>query len=192
MELCDWVVVVDQFNQAETIKIDSIQFNGIRQDLFGEAALHPDQEVKTLRLLEYHHLRLVYDTVSKKFYDTSYWMDQQWKNSHTLFAGISSDATVEKRQILLEKNQLNIETKSIFQLLISEAVHPFYIFQLLSVTLWMVDTYYYYATAVLVLSVTSVAVNLIETYRNTKRMSKMAKFLCQVDVYRNQKCILSD
>jgi cation-transporting P-type ATPase 13A2 len=41
--------------------------------------------------------------------------------------------------------------------------HPFYIFQIASLVLWSFDQYYYYAAAIFVISVGSIATSLIET-----------------------------
>lgn len=42
-------------------------------------------------------------------------------------------------------------------------LHPFYIFQIASLTLWSLDEYYYYAIAIFLMSVGSITATLIET-----------------------------
>jgi len=42
-------------------------------------------------------------------------------------------------------NSLDVPVKPYHVLFIEEVLHPFYIFELLSVTFWMMDEYYYYA-----------------------------------------------
>ena len=42
---------------------------------------------------------------------------------------------------------------SIGTLLVKEVLNPFYVFQIASVILWLADEYYYYAIAIIVMSV---------------------------------------
>lgn len=44
--------------------------------------------------------------------------------------------------------------------LLLQVLNPFYIFQLFSVILWSADEYYYYAVAILFMSVISIATSL--------------------------------
>lgn len=45
----------------------------------------------------------------------------------------------------------------------TQALHPFYIFQIASLVLWSLDSYYYYAICIFVMSVGSITTTLIET-----------------------------
>lgn len=47
-----------------------------------------------------------------------------------------------------------------FCLLLHQVLNPFYIFQLFSVILWSAEDYYYYATAIVIMSVISIATSL--------------------------------
>ena len=62
--------------------------------------------------------------------------------------------------------QVDVPKKSIFGILVSEILNPFYIFQVFSVALWLWDLYYYYATCIIVISTGSVAISLYETVSN--------------------------
>uniref|UniRef100_A0A8D0B4R9 Polyamine-transporting ATPase 13A3 n=1 Tax=Sander lucioperca TaxID=283035 RepID=A0A8D0B4R9_SANLU len=57
-------------------------------------------------------------------------------------------------------NEIAVKVPSVFKLLIKEVLNPFYIFQLFSVILWSADEYYYYAVAILFMSVISIATSL--------------------------------
>uniref|UniRef100_A0A671S2R8 Polyamine-transporting ATPase 13A3 n=1 Tax=Sinocyclocheilus anshuiensis TaxID=1608454 RepID=A0A671S2R8_9TELE len=58
----------------------------------------------------------------------------------------------------LNKNQQ--ETETCLNLSFSQVLNPFYIFQLFSVILWCTDEYYYYAMAIVIMSVISIATSL--------------------------------
>uniref|UniRef100_A0AAR2IZ58 Polyamine-transporting ATPase 13A3 n=1 Tax=Pygocentrus nattereri TaxID=42514 RepID=A0AAR2IZ58_PYGNA len=57
-------------------------------------------------------------------------------------------------------NEIAVKVPSLFKLLIKEVLNPFYIFQLFSVILWSADEYYYYAMAIVLMSVISIATSL--------------------------------
>lgn len=46
------------------------------------------------------------------------------------------------RTSLFGSNAIEIEAKTIGQLLMDEVLHPFYIFQIFSIILWSIDDYY--------------------------------------------------
>ena len=49
-------------------------------------------------------------------------------------------------------NDIKVSFHSIGTLLVKEVLNPFYVFQIASVILWLADEYYYYAVAIIVMS----------------------------------------
>ena len=82
--------------------------------------------------------------------------------------------------------QVDVPKKTVFEILVSEVLNPFYIFQVFSVVLWMWDNYYYYATCILVISTGSVVLSLHETMSNHNRIREMARFNCTVKLMNSQ------
>lgn len=66
----------------------------------------------------------------------------------------------EYRRLFFGVNEISVKVPSVFKLLIKEVLNPFYIFQLFSVILWSADEYYYYAIAIVFMSVISIATSL--------------------------------
>ncbi|XP_051047236.1 polyamine-transporting ATPase 13A3 isoform X2 [Phodopus roborovskii] len=60
------------------------------------------------------------------------------------------------KKLLYGVNEIAVKVPSVFKLLIKEVLNPFYIFQLFSVTLWSIDEYYYYALAIVIMSIVSI------------------------------------
>nr|XP_021499571.1 probable cation-transporting ATPase 13A3 isoform X5 [Meriones unguiculatus] len=60
------------------------------------------------------------------------------------------------RKLLYGVNEIAVKVPSVFKLLIKEVLNPFYIFQLFSVILWSIDEYYYYALAIVIMSIVSI------------------------------------
>ncbi|XP_073751498.1 polyamine-transporting ATPase 13A3 isoform X4 [Callorhinus ursinus] len=64
------------------------------------------------------------------------------------------------RKLLYGVNEITVKVPSVFKLLIKEVLNPFYIFQLFSVVLWSTDEYYYYALAIVIMSIVSIVSSL--------------------------------
>ncbi|XP_062945300.1 polyamine-transporting ATPase 13A3 isoform X3 [Cynocephalus volans] len=64
------------------------------------------------------------------------------------------------RKLLYGVNEITVKVPSVFKLLIKEVLNPFYIFQLFSVILWSIDEYYYYALAIVIMSIVSIVSSL--------------------------------
>lgn len=93
----------------------------------------------------------------------------------TKFHGLSK-VQQEQRLKIYGPNNTSIEVKSYFNLLINEVLNPFYIFQIASIALWMSDNYYYYASAIFVISVISICISLYETKRQQIALHDMAEY----------------
>ncbi|KAL4608143.1 putative cation-transporting ATPase 13A3 [Arapaima gigas] len=74
-------------------------------------------------------------------------------------AGLTKDQQDYRRSFFGE-NEIDVKVPSLFKLLIKEVLNPFYIFQLCSVILWSTDSYYYYAGAIVFMSIVSIATSL--------------------------------
>ncbi|XP_029436037.1 probable cation-transporting ATPase 13A3 isoform X2 [Rhinatrema bivittatum] len=78
---------------------------------------------------------------------------------HRHGAGLSRTAQ-EYRKLFYGANQIEVKVPSVLKLLIKEVLNPFYVFQVFSVILWSCDDYYYYASAILFMSVLSISASL--------------------------------
>ena len=54
-----------------------------------------------------------------------------------------------------------------------EVLNPFYVFQIGSMSLWAADQYVNYASCILLISIVSIVVSLIETRRQSQNLSDM-------------------
>ncbi|TQN74512.1 putative cation-transporting ATPase, partial [Colletotrichum shisoi] len=143
-----------------------------------------DPIITELRMLNYRYVRLYFNQQKDRFVMFNGWVDPNWTDPRAARAGIDSD---EKgvREVVFGNNLINIEQKSIPQLLVDEVFHPFYVFQIASLILWSLDEYYYYAVAIFLMSFGSIATTLIETRATMKRLREISRFECDVRVLRN-------
>uniref|UniRef100_A0A8C5GQZ5 Polyamine-transporting ATPase 13A3 n=1 Tax=Gouania willdenowi TaxID=441366 RepID=A0A8C5GQZ5_GOUWI len=131
----------------------------------------PAQEL-IKRFADYQPTKIRYFT----FHSTKYYWNDELQNfevltgledlqvdSFTLHSEHSeglSKSQQEYRRLFFGVNEIAVKVPSVFKLLIKEVLNPFYIFQLFSVILWSADEYYYYAMAIVFMSVISIATSL--------------------------------
>eukprot|EP01022_Parablepharisma_sp_SALTPOND_P025544 TRINITY_DN598_c0_g1_i1.p2 TRINITY_DN598_c0_g1~~TRINITY_DN598_c0_g1_i1.p2 ORF type:complete len:979 (+),score=86.34 TRINITY_DN598_c0_g1_i1:10743-13679(+) len=80
--------------------------------------------------------------------------------------------------------QIDVPYKGVGGIFLDEVLSPFYIFQIASIILWMCDTYYWYAGAILIMTVISVVAEIVETRRNLLNVRKMAMYQCNIKALR--------
>ncbi|XP_047230374.1 polyamine-transporting ATPase 13A3 isoform X2 [Girardinichthys multiradiatus] len=131
----------------------------------------PAQELIS-RFSDYQPTQIRYFT----FHSTKYYWDDGMQNFKLLngledlevscstvhsehSAGLTTNQQ-EYRRLFFGVNEITVKVPSVFKLLIKEVLNPFYIFQLFSVILWSTDEYYYYAAAIVFMSVISIATSL--------------------------------
>ncbi|XP_020494920.2 polyamine-transporting ATPase 13A3 [Labrus bergylta] len=131
----------------------------------------PAQELIS-RFSYYQPIQIRYFT----FHSTKYYWNEELQNFEVLngledlqvscstlhsehSAGLTRNQQ-EYRRLFFGVNEIAVKVPSVFKLLIKEVLNPFYIFQLFSVILWSADEYYYYAVAIVFMSVISIATSL--------------------------------
>ncbi|GKT50259.1 putative CDP-alcohol phosphatidyltransferase class-I family protein [Colletotrichum spaethianum] len=187
---CDWVVVENQWGEFVVMDVDKKLYGRPMSTIFGssEKSYAMDDEydpiITELRMLNYRYVRLYFNQQKDKFVMFNGWVDPNWTDPRVVRAGIDSD---EKglREVVFGNNLIDIEQKSIPQLLVDEVFHPFYVFQIASLVLWSLDEYYYYAIAIFLMSFGSITTTLIETRATMKRLREISRFECDVRVLRN-------
>lgn len=143
-----------------------------------------DPVMQKLRFLNYRYIRFCFHPLKDKFIISNSWKDPAWSDSDCVRSGIDTDEKLRREQVF-GRNLIDIKQKSVIQLLVDEAFHPFYIFQVASLILWSMDEYYYYAACIFLISVTSITATLLETRATMKRLRDISRFECHVRVLRN-------
>lgn len=189
---CKWVVVENQWGEMTVQNIVEHEYGQSLSTVFGSqekrVLMDYDEEddpvIEKIKLLDYRYLRFCFHPLRDRFIIANSWKDPAWSDSEAARSGIDSDE-VENRERVFGRNEINIEQKSILQLLMDEAFHPFYVFQVASLILWSLDEYYYYAICIFIISVASISATLIETRATMKRLRDISRFECDVRVLRN-------
>jgi cation-transporting P-type ATPase 13A2 len=82
-----------------------------------------DPILETLQILDYRYMRLFYHPLEDKFVLNNNWADPQWSDIRALREGLDSDERDIRDQVF-GKNMLEIQQKSIPQLLMDEVSSP--------------------------------------------------------------------
>ncbi|KAK6584524.1 hypothetical protein PZA11_002748 [Diplocarpon coronariae] len=189
---CTWVVVENQWGEIVVQDVESKEYGRPLSTIFGapqsKYVMSCDEDddpiIDELRLLDYRYMRFSFHPLKERFMLCNSWKDPTWIDVKSIRAGIDGEEK-ESRELVFGKNLIEIKQKTIFQLLIDEAFHPFYVFQIASLLLWSFDEYYYYAACIFLISVVSITTTLIETRSTMKRLREISKFECDIRVLRN-------
>lgn len=189
LRICQWVAIEDQWNQFSVCQVRSQAYGRPLSSVFADPDSHSfdeenDPTISFLRYINCRYLRFFYHPLEDKFCLISGWKDPLWTNAKVMRSGLDADDRDSREQIF-GKNLVDIQQKPLFQLLIDEAFHPFYIFQLASLILWSLDEYYYYAICIFIISVFSIGATIIETKSTMSRLREISLFECDIRVLRN-------
>jgi cation-transporting ATPase 13A2 len=189
---CSWMVIENEWREVVTQSVSSVEYGRSLSTIFGSSDRKyvgvyeedDDPIVTELRLLDYRYICFCFHSLDDKFVLVKNWTDPNWTDIRAIRSGIDSESR-ERRVLVFGKNLIDIKEKTTGQLLLDEAFHPFYVFQIASIILWSVDYYYYYAFCIFVISVISITTTLLETKSNMSRLRDVSRFECDVRVLRN-------
>ncbi|KAK9674726.1 hypothetical protein K7432_016952, partial [Basidiobolus ranarum] len=184
LDSAEWLVVENEWGDIDIEKIYRKYYGGSLGSVFICNPEVAEKSLPQLNYFEYKYIRFIFHPLLKKFVQNSHWKDKSWENVVNCKNGLAREV-LNERKLVFGDNMIQIKEKSIGQLLTDEVLHPFYVFQIFSVALWMLDDYYYYAVCIFVISASSIITTLVETRKNTRRMSEMSRFVCDVRVYRS-------
>ncbi|XP_062987775.1 polyamine-transporting ATPase 13A3 [Elgaria multicarinata webbii] len=121
----------------------------------------PQAHLQEIRYFTHHSMKYFWNEVTQNF-GLIKGLDESTScssihNEHS--AGLTK-VMQEYRKLFYGVNEIAVKVPSVFKLLIKEVLNPFYIFQLFSVILWSTDEYYYYAAAIVFMSLISIVSSL--------------------------------
>ncbi|KAF9206414.1 hypothetical protein BGZ49_002505 [Haplosporangium sp. Z 27] len=199
MNRADCIVVENEWGQIVMVPIFTKYYGGPIDSVFSPEQMEKsgegnddtsfDETVTTgtlhdMRYFDYQYIRFIYNPTVQLFMQNSYWKDPDWSNAVNCERGIGRE-TYQERTMVFGQNIIDVQEKTIGQLLVQEVLHPFYIFQVFSMALWFADDYYYYAACIFVISTVSVVTELVETKKTMRRMRDMSRFTCNTKVFRS-------
>uniref|UniRef100_A0A3Q2VC59 Polyamine-transporting ATPase 13A3 n=1 Tax=Haplochromis burtoni TaxID=8153 RepID=A0A3Q2VC59_HAPBU len=106
-------------------------------------------------------------------------------------SGLSKTLQDYRYMLFFGENEIAVRVPSLLKLLVKEVLNPFYIFQLFSIILWSFEDYYYYASAIVLMSIISIATSLYTIKKQYVMLHDMvaAHSVVRVSVCRGNKDI---
>ncbi|XP_048182250.1 polyamine-transporting ATPase 13A2 isoform X2 [Corvus hawaiiensis] len=146
--------------------------------------LHDKEEKNVLRYYLFQGMRYVWLERRQAFCRVSV-LDEgrSCAELHLCRAGLELQEHSTRRRIY-GPNLIEVPVKSYARLLVEEVLNPFYIFQVLSMVLWVCDAYYYYAACIFLISTFSLGLSLYETRKQSTTLRNMARMSVGVRVRR--------
>ncbi len=93
--------------------------------------------------------------------------------------------SLSRQQLIFGKNVIDIEEKTLTSLVLEQIVHPFNVFQVVSVIIWCCEEYMLYALCIFLMSICSFIMTVIETRRSNSKIRKIARYTYPVSILRS-------
>ena len=169
-----------QIIQKKIITLPKIE--NIENSLIKEFNLNINSE--KIIMFEYKTYQYIFNEKNGDFEALDYQIMQKQDKLISKFIQGLNDNEVNYMRLIFGICDIEIVVNGIFKILLNELTEPFYLFQVYSVTLWYFTDYYYYASVIVIITLISLAISVIETHRNLKQIQKMSKYSCPVNIYR--------
>ncbi|XP_077941289.1 polyamine-transporting ATPase 13A2 isoform X1 [Gasterosteus aculeatus] len=203
LALADILLITDSFGRRHVMKVLTEEMEDGSVDLLGEledndcrdtVQLHKEEKT-LLRYYLFEGLRYIWLARKGSFCRASV-LNENWtrKDLHSFQKGLSPlEQSLRKR--MYGPNLIDVPVKPYVQMLFEEVLNPFYVFQAFSITLWLVDKYYFYAICIFIISIFSIGISLHEIRKQSITLRNMAQFITNVTIRRNsgvEECVSSE
>ncbi|XP_077204101.1 putative cation-transporting ATPase 13A4 isoform X2 [Paroedura picta] len=116
-----------------------------------------------VRCIQVQKIRYAWDLAANCFQKVGVLEDSHTcADVHAKFGSGLASKEREVRKLICGPNTIDVEITPIWKLLVTEVLHPFYVFQLFSVCLWLAEDYIEYSVAIVLMSLLSVALTVYD------------------------------
>ncbi|KAM7410928.1 hypothetical protein PAMA_021072 [Pampus argenteus] len=193
LALADILLIRDSFGKQHVVDVlteemeegSLEQFGALEDNEWRDTVQLYKQEKTLLRYYLFEGLRYVWLDRKGAFCRVSV-LNEDWTCMELYnFQNGLSHLEQSLRRRVYGPNLIDVPVKSYTKLLFEEVLNPFYVFQVVSVILWMIDLYYYYATCILIISFLSIGISLYKIRKQSITLRNMARLVTNVTVRRN-------
>uniref|UniRef100_A0A7M4F4H9 Cation-transporting ATPase n=1 Tax=Crocodylus porosus TaxID=8502 RepID=A0A7M4F4H9_CROPO len=148
--------------------------------VINEALMKPDLKV---RCIQVQKIRYVWNISGKQFQKIGCLEDHHTcSDMHDKFGSGLSHEEQAVRELICGPNAIDVRVVPIWKLLVKEVLHPFYVFQLFSICLWIADDYMEYASAILLMSLLSVSLTVYDLRKQSVKLYRLVESHTNVTV----------
>lgn len=139
----------------------------------------------SVRYFDNKKIRFVWDEASNNFVKL-YGFDKNitFNKLRIMTDGLSGKERVTRHR-LYGDNAINVEVQPYHEIMLTEVLGPFYIFQLFSFIVWLVEDYMYYGVCIIIMSITSLVSGVIQIRRNQEQLRAKVESDDYIKVLRN-------
>eukprot|EP00057_Strongylocentrotus_purpuratus_P023454 XP_011677928.1 PREDICTED: probable cation-transporting ATPase W08D2.5 [Strongylocentrotus purpuratus] len=186
LQNADSILIQDCFQRYHVVPVSrEVVGKSVEKEILQDVMKHDVLMEDTFMYFCFHKIKFFWNPQDQCFFKL------RGLDKHTLTDEIYRRANIgldlretAQRRTLYGLNMILVRVKSIPLLLIQEILNPFYIFQIFSVTVWIVDEYLYYSICIIVLSALSISISLYTTRAQATTLKNMVKSNVTVQVLR--------
>jgi len=137
-----------------------------------------------VKIFDFKLFKYVFNQEKNSFSSLKFKIKATNENIHEYFTKGLNSLEFSHQTNIFGKCDIDIVVNSVFSLILKELSDPFYIFQIFSIVLWLVEGYYNYSAVLIMTTVISITIAIKETRSNLLNIKKMAKYSCNINVFR--------
>jgi cation-transporting P-type ATPase 13A2 len=171
------------------VQIEKIQKKLVYDDAISKSKPH----TKSIYLIIlYNYETFYFDFEYQKFSPLVFDTKMSYAEIHGFEDGLNSDKIIKHRKKIFGECLINVPIPSILSTTIEQILKPWQVYQLFCVILWCTQEYYFYSMCILFVMMITLMVNIYYLHTNLKKIKKLATYICEVQVLRNnEKFIMS-
>uniref|UniRef100_H9GB69 Cation-transporting ATPase n=1 Tax=Anolis carolinensis TaxID=28377 RepID=H9GB69_ANOCA len=148
-------------------------FSEDRDSVIYRAITRPGLKV---RFIQVQKIRYAWDVPGKAFVRVGSLEDSNTcYEIHRKFGDGLTKRQRDLRKLVCGPNAIEIEIRPIWKLLFKEILNPFYVFQAFTLTLWLSQGYYEFATALIILSIISIGLTVYDLRQQSVKLHNLVE-----------------
>lgn len=195
------ILAINSYNQIEFLQVEKIKLKWSVGEFFKMEQLPEktmtaatgtsNDDIDSLNKTEINSFKYRYN----KFYlnprSNLYCLSSEFveliteNEPENIILGLSGE-DADKRLTFFGDNNTFLKKKSVTELLKDEIFHPFNVFQFFSIIIWFYEDYYWYAVAILIMTIISSITTIVETRMNLDKLQNTSS-TCSIKVLRDGK-----
>ncbi|KAM9316057.1 putative cation-transporting ATPase 13A4 [Gastrophryne carolinensis] len=144
-----------------------------KNSIVNRAIRRPDLKVKFIRVQK---IRYVWDNYNKEFQKIGTLEEgHSCYSIHSKYGPGLGQEEQDIRRLVCGHNTIEVEVAPLWKLLINKVLNLFYIYQFFTVVLWLAEGYLGYAIAILLLTICTITLSLMELRQQSSKLHNLVK-----------------